>query len=72
MDELKKDQPVIDELIKLNAETYEGVRFHTLNVPAADPALTRFFGDTLEVVLGVGDDKLLWPSAATPQRNSRE
>jgi len=56
--EMKKDAPELGEMLKLDAETYEGIRFHVLNVPLADPKLEAMVGKTAEVVVGIGDDKL--------------
>ena len=58
VDEVKKDRPVVDEMIKLNAETYEGVRFQYAQRPLGRSVMTKLFGDTLEAVFGVGDDKV--------------
>lgn len=58
VDAIKKNEPNADEMIKLNAETYEGVRFHTLSIATPDPSMTPFFGGTFDAVVGIGDDRL--------------
>lgn len=68
VEEVKKDQPAVEDMVKLNAETYDGVRFHTLSVPSADPGLTRIFGDTLDVVLGVADDRVYIAAGHEPAK----
>jgi hypothetical protein len=45
--------------IKLNTDKHEGVRFHTLTVPTPEPKLVPLVGDTLEIVIGIGDDRVL-------------
>jgi hypothetical protein len=44
--------------VKLNTETYEGVRFHTISVPT-DPKLVPILGPKADIVIGIADDKLL-------------
>ena len=64
-DELGKSEPEKAKWLKLNADSHEGVRFHTLSIPmsadelASLAPLKPFVGDTLEVVLGIADDKLM-------------
>jgi hypothetical protein len=47
------------KVIKLNTDKHEGVRFHTLTVPVPEPKLVPLVGETLEIVIGIGDDRLL-------------
>ncbi|MGA2798674.1 MAG: hypothetical protein ABSE63_13915, partial [Thermoguttaceae bacterium] len=56
--EAEKDEPDAAKLVKLNAETYKGVRFDTFSMPAPDPNLAALVGDTLDVVLGIGDKQV--------------
>ncbi len=53
----KEEEPALAEMVKFDAETYKGVRFHTLSIPLPAEAeeLKPFVGDTIDVVLGVGD-----------------
>jgi hypothetical protein len=56
--EMQKRDPNLSQLLKLDAETYQGVRFHTLAIPTNefnDEVATKLFGPTLNVVLGVSD-----------------
>jgi hypothetical protein len=57
LDAAKEEEPAVADLVKFNAETYKGVRFHTLSVPTPPEAaeLQPFVGDTIDVVLGVSD-----------------
>ena len=50
--------------IKLNADKHEGVRFHTLSIPTPTPELVPFVGETLDIVLGIDDDKLFLAAGA--------
>ncbi len=56
--EAEKDEPDVAKMVKLNAETYKGVRFDTFSMPAPDPKLAALVGDTLDVVLGIGDKQV--------------
>jgi hypothetical protein len=53
--EIQKDDPDAADQIQLDAETYQNVRFHKLGVPVPEEDAKRFFGETLEIVLGVND-----------------
>lgn len=53
-------EPAAAELIKLNAETHQGVRFHTVSVPIPADAENRekvvaVLGETVNIVLGTSD-----------------
>jgi hypothetical protein len=56
--EAEKDEPDVAKLVKLNAETYKGVNFNTFSMPTPDPKLAALVGDTLDVVLGIGDKQV--------------
>lgn len=56
--EVQREEPGLAQLIKLDAESHQGVRFHTLVIPTSemgDETATKLFGDTLDVVLGISD-----------------
>jgi len=53
--EIQKDDPNAAGMIQLDAETYQNVRFHKLGVPVPEEDAKRFFGETLEIVLGLND-----------------
>lgn len=55
--ELQKSDPETAKSVKLNADAHEGVRFHTLSLPTPSPDLAKVIGETLNVVVGIGDDK---------------
>lgn len=62
VEQASKDQPELAAAVKLNAEQYQGYQFHRITVPtdeldqAAD--LSKFVGDTLTVILALGDDSV--------------
>lgn len=41
--------------IKFDAETYKGVKMHAISVPMNDADGKKFFGDSLEAYLGIGE-----------------
>jgi hypothetical protein len=43
--------------IKFDAETHQGVRFHKFVVPNPKSELTPMVGDTIEIIVGIGDDR---------------
>ena len=45
--------------IKLDSDSYQGVRFHTITVPAEGEQMQKLVGKTLDIVLGIADDRLL-------------
>ncbi len=40
--------------VTLDAETYKGIRMHTMAVPMKDQGGQKVFGDTLDITLGIG------------------
>lgn len=55
---VQKDDPNFGKMLKLDAETHQGIRFHTLAIPTSemnDPTAAKMFGQTLEVVLGISE-----------------
>jgi hypothetical protein len=54
---LEKEDPNLAKLVKLDAETYQGIRFNAFSMPTPDATLVPMFGDTIEVVVGIGDNK---------------
>jgi hypothetical protein len=60
--DVAKQQPDLAKLIKFDAETHEGVRFHTAAIPVPDEPDTKAFfaaaGNPLELVVGAGDQAL--------------
>ena len=46
------------ELIKFDAEKYDGVNFHVAKIPVPDPKAAEVFGESVQVVVGIGPSRL--------------
>jgi len=53
-----EEDPDIGMALKMDAETYDGVHLHTLTIPVPDEDAVQFFGDALEIVVGIGPERL--------------
>jgi hypothetical protein len=56
--EIQKEEPDLAKLLKLDAETHQGVRFHTLAIPTEEmdsKSAVKAFGETLDVVAGISE-----------------
>lgn len=57
--QIAKEQPELAAGIKLDAETYQGVRFHQVTVPLPDDddtaVVRQLVGESLEIVIGASD-----------------
>ena len=58
IEEVKKSEEAAQAL-KLSDETVEGIHLSVISMPTPDPQLMPLVGDTLEMVVGITDDKLL-------------
>jgi hypothetical protein len=61
--ELRKENPEVGDFIKLDAETYQGIKFHTIAVPLSrlpgdTGDLAKLTGDTVEVAVGIGPESV--------------
>ena len=52
------DNPGIASALKLDAETHEGVTFHVITAPVSDPEAAKAFGPTVDLVVGIGPDRV--------------
>ncbi|MBN2475157.1 MAG: hypothetical protein JXB62_11150 [Pirellulales bacterium] len=50
-----EEAPELGDALKLDAETHQGVRFHTFSMPTPEPDLAKVIGDQFNLVLGVTD-----------------
>ena len=64
--QVKKSNPKAAESIRLNVETYQGVRFHTFSTPVPSPEMQPVLGKRLDVVLGVGEGRLYAAAGRKP------
>ncbi len=46
----------LGNLIKMDAETHEGVTFHTITVPVPDEEAAAVLGQTVQVVIGLSEE----------------
>jgi hypothetical protein len=67
------DHPEVKDFVtvKANIEEYQGVRFHAVSMPIPDDAENRdkvvaLIGETLEVVLGIGEDSVYLAAGREP------
>ncbi|MEE8451508.1 MAG: hypothetical protein V3R99_06315 [Thermoguttaceae bacterium] len=51
-------QPDLAQFLKLDAETYQGVRLHTFSMPTPDPEAAKAIGETVEAVVGINDTSI--------------
>lgn len=56
--EIKKDEKAA-EVMKVSDETVAGIHLYTVSMPTPDPEMSPLLGDTLEIAVGVANDKLL-------------
>jgi hypothetical protein len=55
--EIGKEDPDFARSVKLDAETVDGVHFHTATLPVSAEDWAMMFGDKADVVVGVGADR---------------
>jgi hypothetical protein len=63
------ENPEFAQALKLDDETHQGVRFHTLAIPTeelGDPGAVELFGPTLNVVLGIGEKSVYLAAGRDP------
>ena len=56
--DMKATDPDVANMIELNADTHQGIRFHTFTLPTPEPEMEPFVGEELEVVLGISDERV--------------
>jgi hypothetical protein len=67
--ELSGDEPKLAELAKLlkfDAETYEGVKFHVATIPVPDPKAAAIFGESVQIVLGTSESTVYFGAGKDP------
>jgi hypothetical protein len=69
--EIRKGSPVTADSIKLDVETYKGIRFHTIDLPTPHK-LAPLLGEWLHVVVGVGDDRLVVAAGHEPAKTLKQ
>ena len=56
--ELSNDEPQIGEMVKLDAEKYEGVNFTVATVPVTDHKAAAMLGESVQIVVGISPSSL--------------
>jgi hypothetical protein len=65
--EIESESPELGQMIKLNAEEYEGIKFHVATVPVPPAGGAReVFGDTVQIVIGISDSRLYFGAGKEP------
>jgi hypothetical protein len=64
--ELAKDEPKVEEIVKLDAEKYEGVNFHVATVPVPDANAAKVFGESVQIVVGISPSSLYFGAGKDP------
>jgi len=63
--EISKEEPEVGKLIKLDAEQYQGIRFHTATIPVQDENAAKAVGKTVEVVVGIGEGSVYFAAGSS-------
>jgi hypothetical protein len=61
-----KEEPRLAQIVKLDAEKYEGVNFHVAKIPTPDPEAAKVFGESVQIVIGVSESKLYFGAGKDP------
>ena len=64
--ELADDEPKLEEIIKFDAEKYEGVNFHVATIPLPDPEAAEVFGESVQIVVGISPSSLYFGAGKDP------
>jgi hypothetical protein len=63
---IAEDEPKVNDMVKLDAETYEGVKFHVATLPIPDAKAAAVFGETVQIVLGTSESALYFGAGKNP------
>jgi len=63
---LAEDQPNLADMIKFDAEEYEGVKFHVVAIPVPDPKAEELFGEKVHIVLGTSESAIYFGAGKDP------
>jgi hypothetical protein len=64
--ELVTEKPELKDMIKLDAEEYEGAKFHVVTIPTPPGNGREVFGDSVQVVVGLSDSRLYIAAGKEP------
>jgi hypothetical protein len=54
----KEEGLELADKIKFDAQTHQGIRFHTLAIPTPEEDMKSLVGDNLDIIIGVGDTQV--------------
>lgn len=64
---VEEESPELGQMIKLDAEEYEGIKFDVATVPVPESGDAReVFGDTVQIVVGVSDTRVYFGAGKEP------
>jgi hypothetical protein len=68
VEEISADQPQLKDIIKFDAEKYEGVNFHVAKIPIPDPKAAEILGSDgkVQVVIGINASTLYMGAGKDP------
>lgn len=66
VDELAKDEPKLKEIIKFDAEKYDGVNFHVAKIPVPDDKAAAVLGESVQIVVGISPSSLYLGAGKDP------
>ncbi len=70
----QQENPDVAKATKLDAETYQGIRFHVMSVtvPDTEEEVAKLLGETLTVVVGIGNDSAYLAAGSDPLKLLKE
>ena len=64
--ELAADEPKLADIIKFDADKYEGVNFHVATIPVPDAKAAEVFGESVQIVVGISPSSLYFGAGKDP------
>jgi hypothetical protein len=64
--EIIADKPELDKRVKLDAETYDGLKFHVFTIPVSEPGAVEVFGQSVQLVVGLSESRFYIGAGKNP------
>ena len=64
--EIIADKPELDKRVKLDAETYDGLKFHVFTIPVSEPGAVEVFGQSVQLVVGLSESRFYIGAGENP------
>ncbi len=64
--EVAADDANVGKMVKLDADKHEGINFHVVTVPVPDPEAAAIFGETVQIVIGLGENNIFLAAGKKP------